>query len=196
MRKKTKPTTAVYVSLGINADLSHYPERPLLKLDTPIYYADQMLNSILISNHSKDRTYSPAGKAAMTMQLPGDTYDFWKTAKETGSYEQDKEKLRKNVISAISTQIPEITGNVEVCDVATPLTYERYCDNWKGSWMTEIKADLNTNSYPPTIDGIDGLYLAGHRMMPPGGLPTTIMTARTAVQRLCRDFDYTFVSED
>ncbi|MDR2569194.1 MAG: oleate hydratase [Oscillospiraceae bacterium] len=34
MRTVTEPTTAVFVSLGINANLAHYPERPLIKLKT------------------------------------------------------------------------------------------------------------------------------------------------------------------
>jgi phytoene dehydrogenase-like protein len=132
----------------------------------------------------------------MTMQLPGDTYDFWKTAKENGQYEQEKEKAGEIIIREISKQIPELEGNVEVCDIATPLTYERYCDNWKGSWMTEIGGNMNIKTYPPTIKGLNGVYFSGHRMLPPGGFPPALMTARIAVQCLCKDTNTVFVSED
>ena len=81
-------------------------------------------------------------------------------------------------------------------DVATPLTYERYCANWKGSWMTEMKPGMKIKTYPAVINGIKGLYFAGQRMMPPGGLPVALMSARAAVQHLCRDSGTVFISEE
>jgi len=91
--------------------------------------------------------------------------------------------------------MPEIHGRVEVINVATPLTYERYCANWKGSWMTEMKPGAKMKGYPAAIRGLGGVYFAGHRLMPPGGLPVALVTARTAVQYLCRDTGTVFVSE-
>jgi phytoene dehydrogenase-like protein len=91
--------------------------------------------------------------------------------------------------------MPEIEGNIEVCDVATPLTYERYCGNWKGSWMSAITPDTKFKPYPSVIKGLGGIYFAGQRIMPPGGIPPAMMSARTAVQHLCRDTCTMFISE-
>jgi phytoene dehydrogenase-like protein len=193
MYNKTEPTSATLVSLGIDANLNSYPERPIFKLNTPICFADKKFTSIFVNNYANDRTYSPAGKTAMTIQLAGDTYHFWKTAKETGTYQEVKEKLGKAVVNELTKLIPEIEGKVEIVDIATPVTYERYCDNWKGSWMTEMKG--NIASYPPEIKGLGGVYFSGHRMMPPGGLPPALMSARKAVQCLCRDTGTLFISE-
>lgn len=108
----------------------------------------------------------------------------------------EKQKLAGVVIEALSELIPETKGQVEVWDVATPLTYERYCGNWKGSWMTEMTPGMRIKNYPAVIDGLSGVYFAGQRMMPPGGLPVALMTGRTAVQYLCRDTGTLFVSEE
>jgi phytoene dehydrogenase-like protein len=148
-----------------------------------------------INNYAADPAYSPAGKTAMTLILDGDSYEFWKSAKERGNYKEEKQALAEKVIAALSEHIPETSGKVEVYDVATPLTYERYCGNWKGSWMTEMTPSINMDAYPCTIDGLSGIYFAGQRMMPPGGLPVALSTGRTAVQHLCRDTDTIFVSE-
>ena len=86
-------------------------------------------------------------------------------------------------------------GLVDVSDVATPLTYERYCANWKGSWMTDMTPSTKMKSYPAVVDGLSGVYFAGHRMQPPGGLPVALATGRAAVQYLCRDTGTLFVSE-
>ncbi|MCL2063337.1 MAG: oleate hydratase [Candidatus Cloacimonetes bacterium] len=195
MKKKTEPTSATLVSIGINADLSNYPERPIFKLETPIKLADKNYYYLYVNQYSHDRTYTPKGKTAITIQLSGDTYDFWKMAKENGLYYEEKDKLGKEIINELSKWIPEIENNVEVIDIATPITYEKYCDNWKGSWMTNISNEINFKAYPSTIKGLKGVYFSGHRMMPPGGLPPALMTARKAVQHLCRDTKTLFVSE-
>ena len=196
MYQTTKPTMVMLVSLGINADLKKYPERPLVSLKEPIQFANETYNALLLSNYANDPVYSPKGKTAMTVQLPGDTYDFWKKAKDENRYAEEKQKIGDRVIEAIAAQFPELKGNVEVCDVATPLTYERYCGNWKGSWMTAITEDLKIERYPAVIEGLNNVYFAGQRMMPPGGLPPALMTGRTAVQYLCRDTNTLFISEE
>ena len=148
-----------------------------------------------VNNYASDPVYSPEGKTAMTVQLGGDTYDFWKRARDEDKYKYEKQKIADAVIEALTAQIHEIGDNIEVCDVATPLTYERYCANWKGSWMTEMTPKMKMKSYPAVIKGLSGVYFAGHRMMPPGGLPVALMSGRTAVQYLCRDNGTVFVSE-
>ncbi|MDR2957140.1 MAG: NAD(P)/FAD-dependent oxidoreductase [Coriobacteriales bacterium] len=195
MQNSTKPTMVTLVSLGVNADLSQYPRGYVFKPQNPIRLADQEYQCLSVNNYSGDQFYSPPGKTALTIHLGGDTYDFWKQAKQNGSYLEAKEKIAAAVIQALATQIPEVDGKVEVIDVATPLTYERYLGNWRGSWMTEMTSGMKMQNYPAVIEGLAGLYFAGQRMQPPGGLPVALLSGRTAVQYLCRDTDTMFVSD-
>ena len=196
MRSITGPTMVTFVSLGINADLKQYPERPIFKLRNPVRLANLTYKYLSVCNYAADSNYSPAGKTAMTIQLPGDTYDFWKKTKEENRYDGEKQNIARQIKEAVAVRFPEADGKIEVCDVATPLTYERYCGNWKGSWMTEMKPDMRNEPYPPTIDGLGGVYFAGQRMMPPGGLPTALITGRIAVRRICLDTNMQFVGEE
>jgi len=196
MRATTGPVTCTFVSLGINADLKKYPERYIFKLEQPIKLADQTYEYLRPNNYAADPVYSPAGKTAMTIHLNGDTYDFWKKAKDENRYAQEKQAIAEKVIAAVSAQIPEARGQIEVCDVATPLTYERYCGNWKGSWMSAMGPGMKMKTYPPVVKGIGRLYFAGQRLMPPGGLPPALATGRMTVQHLCRDTGTVFVSEE
>jgi len=197
MQANTSPSMAVFVCLGIDADLRKYPVNGMYKLNRPIQLAAETYEYIGAGNYANDPNYSPAGKTAMTMQFPGDTYDYWKKLKkEEGRYDQEKQRFGKEVVAALTERIPEMEGKVEVCDIATPLTYERYCANWKGSWMTKITKEMKVNSYPSVIDGLNGVYFAGHRMTPPGGMPVALISGRTAVQYLCRDTGAVFVSEE
>jgi phytoene dehydrogenase-like protein len=196
MRAATKPTMNTFVSLGLDTDLRKYPKTVIFRLEKPIVLATQTYKYISCNNYSRDPVYSPEGKTAMTIMLTGDTYDFWKKAKAENRYEEEKRKLAETVIEALIAHIPEVNGRVDVCDIATPLTYERYCGNWKGSWMTEMTPDMKMTEYPAVIKGLSGVYFAGHRMMPPGGLPAALISGRKAVQHLCRDTDTVFISEE
>jgi phytoene dehydrogenase-like protein len=196
MKAKTKPTMVTFVCLGINADLRKYNKHYYFKTKLPLKLGDETYDYLRVYNYAADPVYSPSGKSSVTIQIPRDTYDFWKKAKEENRYVEEKKKIADAVIKAIEAQIPETRGNVEVIDVATPLTYERYCANWRGSWMTEIVPNMKMTRYPSVIKGFNGCYFAGQRMAPPGGLPIALTSARAAVQYLCRDTKTLFVCEE
>ena len=82
---------------------------------------------------------------------------------------------------------------MEVTDVATPCTYERYCSSFEGSWMSVWEKGTKQYNYPQTLSGIEGVYFAGQRTMMPGGLPIAAYSGRIAVQLLCRDSGTIFV---
>ncbi|MCL2081823.1 MAG: NAD(P)/FAD-dependent oxidoreductase [Oscillospiraceae bacterium] len=195
MRSVSEPTMCTLVSLGIDADLRKYPHSYYFKPQTPITIGSKTYECLSFSNYAADPVYSPKGKTAMTAILTGDTYDFWKKAKADGRYKEEKQIIADKIIAALAAKMPETAGRIEVVDVATPLTYERYCNNWKGSWMTEMLPNMKMKTYPAVIKGLDGVYFAGQRMQPPGGLPVALISGRAAVQYLCRDTGTVFVSE-
>ena len=196
LRAKALPTMCVLVSLGVDADLTKYAKNCTFKLDQPLTVGTFSHPFVTVNNYANDPSFSPEGKAAVTLILLSDSYDFWKKAKDEGRYETEKDKAAARVIEALSKKMPEIEGKVEVYDVATPLTYERYCANWKGSWMTMMAHTMRVRVYPPKVDNLENVYFAGHRMRAPGGLPVAAMSGRNAVQYLCRDTKTLFVSEE
>lgn len=132
MRTNTKLAMNTFICLGIEADLSDLPENMLLFFDAPVSYAGNEINSVAINNYATFKGYAPKGCTSVTMALMGDTYDYWKNAKTKGIYEQEKKQLAATIIEKLSTKLPQIKDKVVVWDVATPLTYERYCGTYKG----------------------------------------------------------------
>lgn len=192
MRTKTKLVMNTFIGLGIETDLSNLPENMVLPLDQPFTFAGNEFCTIGLNNYANFKGYAPKGCTAVTTALMGDTYDYWKDAKIKGTYEQEKRWLVDKIVDSLAAKLPQIKGKVVVWDVATPLTYERYCGTYKGSWMTVTGKDHKTVIYPSTIETIANLYLAGHRLQPPGGLPVALSTGRTAIQYLCRDTNTVF----
>jgi phytoene dehydrogenase-like protein len=192
MRQNTIPLVSTFVCMGVKADLSAWPENVLFPLKKPYEYGGARFTDAGFYNYAAYPGYAPRGCTALTTILLGDTYNYWQTVKTQGLYEQRKKELFETILECFEEQLPVIKGKVAVWDVATPLTYERYCGSYHGSWMTMIPPGSRRGSYPCRLKGVKNLYFAGHRMMPPGGMPVAVSSGRSAAQYLCRDFGVVF----
>ncbi|MEN6339943.1 MAG: NAD(P)/FAD-dependent oxidoreductase [Clostridiaceae bacterium] len=192
MRRDTIPMLDTFVGLGVEADLSSLPENLMFRLNQPIVFGGIPVSVIGFNNYAGFHGYAPEGCTALTAVVMGDSYAFWKNARENGTYEDEKRKFAEAYIEALSQQVPQIRGKVAVWDVATPLTYERYLGSFKGSWMTYMKKGQGNISYPCKPETIKNVYFAGQRLRSPGGLPVALTSGRTAVQYLCLDADTVF----
>ncbi|MDR2619044.1 MAG: NAD(P)/FAD-dependent oxidoreductase [Treponema sp.] len=196
MRRCTRPLINTFISLGVKADLSHLPENLYFNLKRPFTYAGFTVASLGFNNYASYKGYAPSGCSALTVSITADTYDYWQAASKAGEYRQRKEELAEIIIDRLAEEVPQIRDRVEVRDVATPLTYERYCGAYRGSWMTFMGKNEPMRSYPCKPRSISNLYFAGQRMLAPGGLPVAVLTGRQAVQRLCRDTGTVFEGAD
>jgi len=191
LQKNTKPAACTFIGVGVRAKISQSPI-PSWMLDEPIIYARRTVTEISFSNYSGYEGYAPEGCITLTTALMGDTYDFWKKAKDEGRYEQEKKALADQISRAICKKYPQAEGNIEVIDIATPLTYERYTGAYHGSWMSVSGPGDKMKTYPGFMKKACGLYFAGHRIWSPGGLPIALVTGRNAAQMVCRQFDVMF----
>lgn len=190
LRETTRPAVCTFVSIGVRVELPDVT-LPVWELPTPITYAGQTVTELGFNSY---RRYAPKGGTALTAILNSDTYDFWKQAKDEGRYKQEKQALADQICHALCQKYPQAEGKIEVIDVATPLTYERYTGAAHGSWMGDMRpGDKFGVTYPGFCEDIKGLYFSGHRIAPPGGLPAALQTGRTAAQLVCRQFDVVFM---
>ena len=67
----------------------------------------------------------------------------------------------------------------------TPMTYVRFCNAWRGSWMSWGDSKDVPRYYPGILPGLDNFILAGMWTLPPGGLPGAGGSGRFAAHRLC-----------
>ncbi|NMA12839.1 MAG: NAD(P)/FAD-dependent oxidoreductase, partial [Chloroflexi bacterium] len=120
------------------------------------------------------------------------SYSFWKNAKDDGSYSEKKKELAEKFIYALISNLQLTYDEIEVIDIATPLTFERYCGTYHGSWMTIDEIGKKAAIYPIKSKAISNLYFAGQRIMSPGGGPVALVTGRQAIQHLCKDHGIPF----
>lgn len=191
-KANTKPQLCTLVGIGIQGDMSEFPHQLYFNLKEPIEYAGTKSNYFGIINYAAHPEYAPKGCTAATACFVENTYDWWNKAKEEGRYDEEKVKLGKQVVRAIEEKFPHIEGKVEVLDIATPLTYERYTGSYKGSWMSIMEKGTKMANHPVTCKDISGVYFAGFRTQSPGGLPVALSSGRRAAQLVCKQFDMVF----
>ncbi len=125
---------------------------------------------------NQDPTLAPPGKTSLVVMLPS-SYDYWKElAQDRAAYEEKKDQVARTVVELLDQRFPGISGQVEMVDVATPLTFERYTGNWKGSfegWLiTPQNAATMMKPMSQTLPGLENFYMCGQWVEPGGGLPT------------------------
>jgi len=123
-------------------------------------------------------------------------YDYWKKLhKNPELYDIEKEKIVEAVIAILNKRFPGIAEQVEMRDVASPLTFERYTGNWKGSfegWMVTPETWSMGKIMRKTLPGLDNFYMAGHWVEPGGGIPPAAMSGRNVIQIICKKEKRTF----
>jgi phytoene dehydrogenase-like protein len=92
------------------------------------------------------------------------------------------------VLALLEQRFPGISEQVEVTDVATPLTIERFTGNWHGTqaWLDENAGMLDLLwGKTKTVPGLEGFYLAG-QWAGGIGLSTAAIQGRKAIQTICK----------
>lgn len=144
---------------------------------------------IPLRNHSFDPTIKDkAGHTLLTVLLPAteETYEGWKKLNSL-EYIQKKKELLDFVRDAITNHLGLPHGSIEPLDAATPLTYERYCNAYKGSYMSFLSTKKNPKLMRKGIlKSVDNTFLTGQWLMLPGGLPIALFTAKNAAYRLSK----------
>jgi prolycopene isomerase len=125
-----------------------------------------------------DPTVAPAGKHALTIASLS-PYDDWEGVKNNRhAYKAKKAAFVDDLITRAEEFLPGLRAHIEDKDAASPLTYERYTNNWRGStsgwnWDPQFAPHFDFAKDLP----IRNFFPVGHYVHNPGGVPTAFITA-------------------
>jgi phytoene dehydrogenase-like protein len=125
-------------------------------------------------------------------------YDYWKRIKENrAEYNAEKARIGEAVVQGLGEIYPDLPGKVEVINVASPMTFERYTGNYRGSYEGFLfdKQALKTR-IPQTLPGLQNFYMAGQWVSAGGGLPSGVITGRNALKIICKKEGKKFTTDD
>ncbi len=180
----------VQVALGVAAELPGEPQTVDFPLSSPLGIAGRRHDRMQVVNHCFDPTQMPQGKTVLTTTFMTE-YGYWEELYEDRErYKEEKQRIADNVVAAIEGRFPAISGRVEAVDVATPVTYKRYTNNWQGSfegWLLTTKnmGESMLKGMDKTLPGLADFYMIGQWVMPGGGLPPAAQSGRDVIHILC-----------
>ena len=102
-------------------------------------------------------------------------------------YQAKKQRIADVVIASLEKGLPDIRQAIEVIDVSSPATVIRYTSNWRGSyegWL--LTPGMGYRPLRNTLPGLRHFLMAGQWVMPGGGLPSGLFTARSAIRAVCK----------
>jgi phytoene dehydrogenase-like protein len=178
------------VSLGVARALREQPGFVTRILDSPIEVdPGTRLHQLSFRFFHYDPTFAPAGKAAVTCLLPTRNYEYWVCLQrdEPAAYAAEKQRIADAVIAILERSLTGVNQAIDMIDVSTPATVIHFTGNWKGSmegWLLTPGSEFGL--LPNTLPGLRHFMMVGQWVMPGGGLPSGLMTARAAIQAVCK----------
>ena len=189
-RETPVSTSVVIVGFGVARS---FPELPwstlgwIIPLEEPVAIGGKAATFLRPMIYNFDPTLAPPGKTFVRLYLPSD-FDYWDALRDKpGEYKAEKEKIAATTITLLDKRYPGFASQVEMWDVATPLTFERYTGNWKAAsmgWEGTRKTLFKTMS--KTLPGLKNFFMAGQWVEPAGGLPMVAKSGRDVIQLLCK----------
>ena len=109
-------------------------------------------------------------------------YDF--PERETKEYEEKKREFAGELIQKVEKVIPNLGKHIEVLEIATPRTMERYTSMPEGA-LYSFDQSIETKR-PYFKAPIKGLYLAGASTFPGGGIEGSTISGIICANDICK----------
>lgn len=183
-KKHFVPTCAL-VFMGVDCEIREPWYDVTERREQPVCLGGKEISTASLTNFSFDETMAPKGKTVFLSYYTADFDDWNALYQDTEKYEQEKERLKQDAVEMLVKRYPQAEGKIEVTDVVTPMTYVRYCDAWRGAWMSWGDGGSDIPRYfPGELIGLKNFLMAGMWTLPPGGLPGAASSGRFAAQRI------------
>ncbi len=194
-RPPEESPAGLQVNLGVADSLAGQPHALVFLLDEPVRIADRPRAELHVEIYNMDRDMAPDGKTVVKVTLSSG-YAFWKRLRQEGErYTVEKQRVAEAVIAELDKRFPGLKNKVEVVDVATPLTTERFTGTYHGMppWSTrETDLPATFRGLSRTLPGVENFYMAGQWAGPWPGLAVAAAAGRGVAQMLCHEDGFYF----
>jgi len=188
----------IHIALGVARSFDELPSSVAginYPLDEAVTIAGKEWKRLGVYIYNFDPSLVPVGKTVLKVMFNSD-YEYWKKLKqEPERYKAEKEHIADQVIALLDRRYPGLAAQVEMHDVATPMTWERYTGNWRGSYEGWLFSTKNFGMrMSKTLPGLKNFYMVGQWVEPGGGLPPAAMSGRNVTQIICKQDKRPFVT--
>lgn len=184
--KKYPATSGFQIAFAVSEDYNR-GETIFIDVD-PIKVGNRTFDRMYVKAYGYDPIFVKDGRQVIQTCITqvDEDFEYWKSLSEE-EYRQVKEELTAEVQKRIEDTFPELKGDMEFLDCWTPLTYERYCNAYHGSYMSfTTTPEAKQLKMKGRLKGIKNMYVAGQWTSSPGGLPVAAASGKFAIQRILK----------
>ena len=178
------------ISIGVVMDFSDEPPMVNIPLENPVWLGNLPHDRLVLKHYCFDPTMAKSGKSVLSLWCEAD-FNYWKWLRtDKKRYRQHKEEVAQVIVDCLEKRYPKFKKAVEVIDVATPVTYERYTGNWQGAFagwaMTTRKMSLMMGiGMDKNLPGLKNFYRIGHWVEPGGNVELSCASGRDVIKDIC-----------
>lgn len=176
----------ILASYKITKDMTNEPKMIEFEIE-PFNIGNTTISVLNPRNYAFDKTLNQdCTTMTVLIRVGDDLYDKYK-ALSKDDYLNEKNRIGNIILNHLKKYFKFKDDEIKLIDVTTPITYERYCNSYRGSYQSFVTTG-NHEKLMDTglIDGLNNFVLAGQWVMPPGGLPIALFTGRHAAYRITR----------
>lgn len=150
----------------------------------------QTVKCMSVQSYDYEPDFAPEGKMILQTnfsQTEAD-YQYWESLyTDKLSYQKRKAEIARQALQRIEKEYPSVAGKLHVIDVWSPMTYTRYCNAYRGAYMSFVTTKkAKSITVPGLVKGLDNVFLASQWLMGPGGLPTAAAMGKFAAWRIIK----------
>lgn len=179
----------IHVSLGVARDLSAEAHAIVLPLDQPVTIAGEVRHRLYVEPFGFDPSLAPAGKSALKVVM-ATSFKYWEELQPMPElYRREKERIAESVIGLLEKRFPGLRRQIEVVDVATPMTTLRLTGNGYGFHApvsAMARALFTGRRLSPVLPGLGNFHMVG-QWAGVAGVPMVAAMGRDAVRAICRN---------
>lgn len=187
-RRNYPVTSSFQIAYAVEGNFEHIPGTTVFECEK-MHVGLGSVDSMSIQTYEMEPDFAPEGHMIVQssfFQYEGD-FEYWSELYNTDkvAYKEKKQEIATEAMKRVIAHFPELEGRIRVLDVWTPMTYVRYCNSYKGSYMSFIvtkgaKRIMGTNR----IKGLDNVFIGTQWQMGPGGLPCAVACGKSAAWRI------------
>jgi phytoene dehydrogenase-like protein len=194
---------SVLVFLGVKRDLSSLPSSLIVFLDQPETIGGHYCEHLHMQIYGFDTSMSPTGKGVIKVELSSKPSHFLKLYHDKDAYLVEKNKISEQVITLLEKHFTGLREDIEVVDVSTLHTWERFMGGTQGhnnypnkyKDLTDIRNVIDfifglNRMY--TLPGLKNFFFTGQWVTSMGSLFSNALTGRKVVQKICRQCGISF----
>jgi phytoene dehydrogenase-like protein len=186
------------VFLGIEGELPDAPHALTLLFDSPVNVGDIEQDSVHVVTFGPETGLVPEGKAIIKVEVQA-SYPYWKERRDAdlAAYRQEKSRIAEGIIDLISPRFPDLKNRIEVMDISTPPTAERFTGNrygWQAGPPKENVSEVQRQGLSRTLPGLQGFFHAGQWATASLGVSSVAISGRNTIQALCKQDRKRFIA--